>query len=267
MGSPDGPDVEKPEQSEQERELARRGAQQWNRYVREYVPFTFDMVEESRVTDADRRDVAAESAAAAAQQTPRTSTIAERAAGGMEGGAAVAGLQDAASQQAAMTGVGEAEGLFEEDQQEHSGLMQAISTGHGVDALADEGYRSMTQGATQESIGDAQLDFADEMAEQKSRQTLGRMAVGAAIGGAAGPAAGGSAGMGALRGAQTAAGMSSGWSARGQHNPRLTDQHQAVNRATATTARNHFQQQMQNTYGRDPMWDAVRGAASGAGWR
>ena len=219
MGSKSGPDVERPEQTSEERDLARRGAEQWNKYVRDYVPMSLDTAERSRVTAGDRRDAAADAAAGAAQQTPMARTIAERTqeAGGMEGGAAIAQLQDAATQQGAMTGVGEAQGQFEQDQREHAGLMQAVATGHGVDALADRGYRDMAQGATQESIGDAQIDFANEMRRQQRNQALARMAAGAAIGGGIGMAGGG----GASQEANTAATMQQAGQAYGGTSPEL----------------------------------------------
>lgn len=259
MGDKSGPSAKRPEQTSEERKLARRGADQWNRYVREYVPVALNTIERSQVTEGDRRNAAADSAASAVQQTPRASTIAERAAGGMEGGAAIAGLQDAASEQATMAGVGEAERRFEQDQRGHGGLMQAVSTGHGVDALADSGYRSMAQGATQESIGDAQADFAEELREQRERQNLARTAVGAAMGGVASGLGG------AAQGAQAANTMSQNWNARGMQNPRLTEEDQAVNQATATASRNIYQSQLEDEiYGDDPMRNVIRGAYRGA---
>lgn len=263
MGSKSGPDVERPEQTSEERDLARRGAEQWNKYVREYVPMSLDTAERSRVTAGDRRDAAADAAAGAAQQTPMARTIAERTqeAGGMEGGAAIAQLQDAATQQGAMTGVGEAQGQFEQDQREHAGLMQAATTGHEVDALADHGYRDMAQGATQESIGDAQIDFANEVRRQQRSQALSRMVAGAAIGGGFAMAGGGSAAQAASTAANTATTMQQAGQAYDGTSPELQtslDSNRGLSQAIAEPGGPQGQQE-------DPgFWEmAGRGALHG----
>lgn len=163
----------------------------------------------------------------------------------MEGGAAIAGLQDAATQQGAMAGGQEVSTRFEQDQREHEGLMQAVGTGYGIDALADSGYEGAARGATQESVADARLDFANEMRRHQRNQNIAGTIVGAALGGWGAAAAGGSAAAGAASGAASTTAASENYALSSANEAGTSDGRydaqdmQALHDATYRTARGH----------------------------
>ena len=220
------------EETEEERALAERGADQWNKYVTEHVPAALDLAQDSRVTEGDRRELASQSESAAAHQTPRAAGIAASSAGqgGMAGGGAISRLQDASTQQALMTAGGIAGGQVDLDRREHGGLMQAVATGHGVDSLADGGHRDAARGATQSSINAMQKDYANNVRRMERGQDIASAALSVAAGSFGGPAAG----MAVQQntGAQD-------WNNAGLDNPNLTNEHHEINQATADIARNY----------------------------
>lgn len=230
------------EETEEERALAERGADQWNKYVTEYVPAALDLAQDSRVTEGDRRELASQSESAAAHQTPRAAGIAASSAGqgGMAGGGAISRLQDASTQQALMTAGGIAGGQVDLDRREHGGLMQAVATGHGVDSLADGGHRDAARGATQSSINAMQKDYANNVRRMERGQEIAGAAASLAAGYFGGPAAGAA--------AQQKTGARN-WNSAGMDNPNLTNEHHQINRATADIARNYAEWDQNQRHG------------------
>lgn len=179
-GSPDRPD-----QSQAEIDLAKRGARQWNEFVKNHAPAALETAERQRRTSADDLRAAEQSASAAVQQTPTMQTIADQAPGGAEGGAAVAAAGETASNQAVMTGVGRARAGQDADRREHVGLMQAAGVGRGVDSSANAGMTDAARGATQANVTDAQTDWQNT----RHRRQLVTSGLGLAAGYMAGPSA------------------------------------------------------------------------------
>lgn len=177
-----GPDVERPEQTEQERRLSRRGADEWNRYVRDYVPVTTDLAEHARTTDADRRDLRADAIGAAAQQTPRARTLAQQT--GPQTGALAQTVGGATTQRATGAGRQIARGQQELDAREHQGLLQAIGAGQGIADTGSSLRQARGRAETQRNIQDMQHDIQDQQERQQMVQT-GLMA-GAGVAGEAG---------------------------------------------------------------------------------
>jgi len=177
-----GPDVERPEQTEQERRLSRRGADEWNRYVRDYVPVTTDLAEHARTTDADRRDLRADAIGAAAQQTPRARTLAQQT--GPQTGALAQTVGEATTQRATGAGRQIARGQQELDAREHQGLLQAIGAGQGIADTGSSLRQARGRAETQRNIQDMQHDIQDQQERQQMVQT-GLMA-GAGVAGEAG---------------------------------------------------------------------------------
>lgn len=146
----------KPKESAQERALAQRGAQEWNRRVTAFLPVE-DQYLRDTATGAD--DIAAvrgeaQSAAASGGATElRGLSTALRGAGtSMASGLGVQAIGAQSRAQAQAAGEGEAAAMPALLERQARGRLGVISTGRGLSGLASSGLQGAAQIATQRAI-------------------------------------------------------------------------------------------------------------------
>lgn len=167
-GKSDGP--EKPEPTEQERALAERGAQRFNRFVRSFKPVVKDSARARRTTQSDLSTVRSGASAEAAQQaTP----ISELASGGANTGAVAAQVASESDAQAGATGAGVANARPQLLQRETEGLLSAVQQGRQLSGRSSQGLADIGQSATQQAIQMEELERQNDTAMRRGLISAG----------------------------------------------------------------------------------------------
>lgn len=142
---------EKPQVTEQERALAKRGANEFNRYQTKFAPLAKTLVSDIRATAGERASVAGAANADVALATRDSGT--GPAGGGA--GRVVMSLADRATNRAVAAGTAEGTAVQAVANNELTGLQKLARIGRNLADSADIGLTSSARRATDNSISKA----------------------------------------------------------------------------------------------------------------
>lgn len=150
-----------PEPTQEERALARRGAEQWNRFARDIVPVADTVQANTRAKKSDEATIARGLADSARADTADTTRTLMRNTPTSTGAAAM-GLQEMNNRGNAAMGAGAAQGATELVDRETRGLMSLAASGRRVDSSANQSLAEAGAGAQEQAYQKAENERATQ---------------------------------------------------------------------------------------------------------